>query len=98
MTGDAMKTEMPKQLQRWEKVRQKGRLRFILLTGVAGWGLPMFAVMTFVVNRRPDSPPTPSFILVSAVIWALGGAVFGLSMWTISEKKYQKYLAGQKSE
>jgi hypothetical protein len=89
---------MPRDLQKWEATRRKGKAKFILVSGILSWGLPMFVVMTFVVNRQPDKPDSPTLILTSAVIWALGGALFGWVIWNMSEKKYQKYLASQKSE
>ena len=58
-------------------------------------GAPMFFVMTFFVNRRADRPLTPEILAVSAVLWALGGFLFGLTIWTISERRYQKFLATQ---
>lgn len=84
---------MPKDLQKWEVTRQKGKTRFVLVAGVLSWGVPMFAVMTFVVNRRPERPLTPLMILISAVVWLLGGACFGLAMWAITERRYRKHLA-----
>jgi hypothetical protein len=84
---------MPKELKKWEVTRQKGRKTFILVNGVLSWGLPMFIVMTFFVHRRPDGVHSPWMILVSAILWALGGALFGWIMWRLSEKKYRKYLA-----
>jgi uncharacterized membrane protein len=88
-----MNNDMPKSLQRWEKTRQKGKAKFIVQNGILMWGLPMFAVITFLVGRRHDHPLTPLAILVSACIWALGGAVYGWTVWTITEKKYEKFLA-----
>ena len=86
---------MSKDLQRWEKTRQRGKWKFILFNGVLCWGAPMFFVMTFFVNRRADRPLTPEILAVSAVLWALGGFLFGLTIWTISERRYQKFLATQ---
>jgi hypothetical protein len=31
-------------------------------------------------------------VAISAVLWTIGGLAFGLAIWTVSEKKYQKYL------
>ena len=90
-----MNPEIPKQLKKWEVSRQKGKKKFILQTGVLLWGLPMFVVMTFVVNRQPERAHSPWMMLVSAVVWAIGGACFGWAMWNLSENKYQKYLAAQ---
>ena len=92
-----MNTEIPKDLKKWEITRQKGKPRFILLSGVLGYGLPMFVVMTFFVNRQQDKPITPAMIAISAVVWAIGGASFGLIMWAITERRYQKFLAKQKN-
>lgn len=90
-----MNSETPDHIKKWEATREKGKARYILVNGVVAWGLPMFAVMTFILNR--DRPKTDSFsmVLLSAVIWTIGGACFGLAMWIISERKYQKYLAGK---
>lgn len=93
-----MNPEMPKDLQRWEQTRQRGKLKFMLFNGVLCWGMPMFAVMTFVLNRGGDKPPTPALIAISALIWTLGGLLFGFSIWTLSERRYQKFLAGQSKD
>jgi uncharacterized membrane protein len=85
---------MPPELRKWNATRRQGMAKFILQFGVLAWGLPMFAIMTFVVNRRAGEVRSPQMILVSIVLWALGGALYGWTMWTITEKKYQKYLAG----
>lgn len=84
---------MPKELKKWETTRQAGKKKFILFSGVLAWGLPMFVVMTFIVNRRPEVVLSSAMILLSAAIWALGGALFGWLMWMMSERKYQKFLA-----
>ncbi len=63
-----MTTEMPKNLKKWELTRTKGKTVFILLHGVLSWGLPMFILMTFIVNRRSETSLTPSRILVSVII------------------------------
>jgi hypothetical protein len=49
-----MKTEMPKDLKKWGISRENGKKKFILVSGVLSWGMPMFIVMTFFVNRRQD--------------------------------------------
>jgi hypothetical protein len=92
-----MNPEMPNDLRKWETTRQKGKVKFILLHGVLAWGVPMFVVMTFFINRQRDTTPSIGMLLVSAVIWAIGGGCFGLAIWTFSEKRYQKYLATKDS-
>lgn len=88
-----MNSDLPKDLQRWERVRKGGKWRFFLLNGMISWGGPMFIIMTFVFNRNPDRPLTPLLIGLSAVLWASGGLLFGVVVWSISERRYQKHLA-----
>ena len=87
--------ELPRDLKNWEALRQRGKKRFILITGVLSYGVPMFFVMTFFVNRKSEVMPEPLRLGISLVIWLLGGAVFGLIMWKLNEGRYQKFLAKQ---
>jgi predicted membrane channel-forming protein YqfA (hemolysin III family) len=52
----------------------------------------MFVVMTFIALRKKDEPLRLDLVAISAVLWTIGGLAFGLAIWTVSEKKYQKYL------
>jgi len=90
-----MNTEMPKDIKKWEITRQKCKTKFILLNGVVAWGIPMFVIMTFVINRERARTDPAWLLLLSAVIWAIGGACFGFAIWTISERKYQRYIAAK---
>ena len=81
----------PKQLEAWKKSREKGMLHYVLIGGVLSYGLPMFVVMTLIVYRTELSPWN---IGLSAVIWALGGALFGLAMWYIQEWQFRKASDG----
>jgi hypothetical protein len=80
-------------LKRWETSRAQGRLRHILGIGVLAWGMPMFFVMTFFVNR-PDNL-TGKLVLFSAVIWLVGGVLFGALTWYLSERRYHRLTAQQ---
>jgi hypothetical protein len=77
----------PAALEKWRQTRARGMKRFVLMTGVLSWGMPMFVVMTFSV-RRADLSPT--MIAISALLWAVGGALFGATMWLIAERQYRK--------
>ena len=89
--------ELPRDLKNWETLRQKGKKRFILITGVLSYGVPMFFVMTFFVNRKSEVMPEPLRLGISLVIWLLGGAAFGAIMCHLNETRYQKALAKQKA-
>ena len=81
----------PEALAKWEKVRAKGRTRYVLVSGVLSYGLPMFVVMTFLVHRADLSP---RFVGISAIVWAIGGALFGAIMWYVLERQYRKATRG----
>lgn len=76
----------PIEMERWAKARAQGMLRYVLVSGVLMWGLPMFVVMTFVVSH----PTLP--LLVSGLIWGVGGVCFGVAMWLTQEYRYRKAL------
>lgn len=81
-----------KHFEKWSKTREKGIKKFILVNGLLGWGLPMFLVMTFIINKPYNGEWSPSLILFSAVIWTLGGLAFGYFTWGSAERAYKKAL------
>lgn len=80
----------PDALARWEKSRAIGKRRYILISGVLSYGMPMFVAMTFFAHRADLGP---KFIAMSAVLWLTGGALFGLSTWHIFERRYRRAKA-----
>ena len=78
-----------KQIEAWKKVREKGKARYIALIG-GSYGVAMFLFMTFFQLRNLLNP---RFIIISAILWIIGGALFGLAMWTIGERRFQKATA-----
>ena len=77
-------------IRRWERIRARGMARYVLVQGVLAYGLPLFALMTFVVHREHASA---RFILVSAAAWAVGGAVFGWILWHLRDRMYRRLAA-----
>ncbi len=77
----------PTSIQRWEKKREAGKTRYILQTGILGWGLAMFVVMTFVVNKRAENFGNIFFALL---LWLVAGALFGWLTWIVNEHLYHK--------
>lgn len=85
-----------KHFEAWKKLREKGRIRFVLARGVLGWGLPMFLIMIFAFNGSKEGVISPVSIAIHAVIWTIGGMIFGFTMWYLSEKKYIKEVERRK--
>jgi hypothetical protein len=82
--------EKPASIRRWEAIRARGMGRYILVHGIASYGLPLFLLMTFVVHREHLSR---GFVLGSAAAWALGGALFGWVMWHARDRLYRRLAA-----
>jgi hypothetical protein len=76
-----------KSVERWKKKREVGKSRYVLQTGILSWGLTMFVVMTFVVNKRPENFQS---ILFAFLLWLVAGAAFGWLAWVVNEFMYRK--------
>lgn len=79
-------------IEKWESTRNKGRIYFVLVHGVIGWGVVtavlwslimqvVFPVNTFLVRT-----------LIALILFPLGGLGFGLFMWHLNEKKYKQLV------
>lgn len=77
------------QIQKWEKTKEKGMLRFVLLRGVLGWGVPVFIIMAFVVNKVSFGDER---FVKGAIAFLIFGALLGCYLWVDSEKKYKKVI------
>lgn len=80
-----------KQHIRWESTRQKGRGRFILYSGVLGWGGCMFLSMSILRSVFGFSgyfAAIPWYWTWNVVLWAAVGFIFGFLTWIWSEKLY----------
>ncbi len=77
----------PEQLEQWQAIRARGKLRFVLVSGVLSYGLAMFVGMTFIANRDKLSV---DFIAISAVAWTIGGALIGIGVWHVQERQFRK--------
>ena len=77
-------------LARWERIKQGGIWRFVLLWGALVWGLPMgiIGIIFEQVSRKEEAFPW-YFILGLCLA---GGFVFGLAMWFLTMRSYSRAL------
>ena len=78
------------QLEAWRRDRAKGMLNYILIKGVLSYGLAMFIAMTLMRYKEMTLP----LIGIYAIVWAIGGLLFGLLMWFVQERQYRKAVGG----
>ena len=77
------------QRKRWERIRAKGRKRFIWLTGVVAWGIPTgllwSAGMSWFMRWS-----LPSILPMALIVFSIGGYWFGATMWRQMEDRYEQ--------
>jgi hypothetical protein len=78
----------PTQIERRERIRMKGRSHFIMVSGILGFGLPMFLFMTIVRFydygrgwRFPTGEELYFKMILRLLIWTILGYWFGAWMW-----------------
>ena len=86
-----------KDFKNWQQRRKQGALRFTLVQGLLCWGIPMFIVMTFVVNDVFNEHGIIQWaqVFIGAVVWSIDGSLFGAFLWFVTEQQYQKALQKQ---
>ncbi len=77
-------------MDRWEKTRTIGKLRFILVYGVVIWGLITAALYSVITYFWQHPEPWYSVFITSFIVFPVMGIVWGLLVWHFSEKKYLK--------
>ncbi|WP_412973193.1 hypothetical protein [Glaciecola sp. MF2-115] len=77
-------------LEQWRKTRKQGKLKYILKTGVIGWGSFMYIIMAVLPAFR-GSEALGFTLIWQAALWATAGALFGALTWYFSEKQYLKH-------
>jgi len=78
-----------KQKARWERTREKGKWRTVLLVGLPQ-GVFMGLAFPFGWNLLLDDPFPLWLALVMAPLWLLAGLNFGLVWWHLAERHYHE--------
>ncbi len=92
-----MRTPDTKFLDKWERTRRDGQLRFVVVYGMLMWGRPLFAFMVTLDWQRFLQESLAKQI-AAAAIWLLGGAGFGGILWWLNELRYRQQRALQDLE
>lgn len=82
-------------VEKWQVITSRGRMRYLFVTGALSWGVPMFLLMTFIVS--PPKQATLPLVLLSAIMWLVGGLLFGYVMWILGERRYNRLTQDKRS-
>ena len=82
-----------KRIRLWLANQALGKSRWVLTHGVMGWGTSMFLFTTAisVISGEPEDH-LRSRLIVGMVLWPIAGLLWGLSVWSLNERSYQKHL------
>ncbi len=78
------------QFERWERLRGKGMLRFVVVQGALAWGLSTAAIFSLLMWRFSDMDIS-RVVTLSMVAFPLGGLLWGAAMWWIVEWRYRTH-------
>lgn len=90
-----MKRPMTKeQADQWAITRAKGRWHFIFVWGVLFWGGVTAGLWSAFMSVFSDQGFV-GVVMIALPIFMIGGFVWGLLMWTGTNRSYAKYQATQ---
>ena len=81
---------MDRRFQKWEKIRAKGKLNYVLLYGAVLWGLSTAALLTLGLPLLIGAKITWSRALINVILFPLAGIGWGRFTWIVNEKAYRK--------
>jgi hypothetical protein len=90
----------PKQMEKWENLRSKGRKSYVIIYGILFWGIPVSLTTEFITRITKYGFSLDIFnndhfawkIIIRTIVFIFAGIFFGLYMWDNMEKKYQKSI------
>jgi len=84
--------------EKWLTTRIRGKSHFVWVRGVLAYGGIMFVFFTIFQHIMASkyegvnvADASISIILINAVIWTVGGYMWGTGAWNLSERKFKEY-------
>lgn len=75
-------------IQPWERQRRSGKVRFIFMRGVLGWGFLTAFVVSIISWVKNSYTLSTDHLIVNFMICPLAGLFFGWRLWNRMERKY----------
>ena len=84
-----------KHYYRWENIRQKGFLKYIIQFGIFAFGLPLFIFTSF-LNKTFENGFNLKNVTFNLSIWLIAGITFSILMWHLMESRFDRELTKRK--
>ncbi len=83
--------------EEWDRVRVRGRTRYLVLAGVVQRGLPMGVVVALAVEVLTGRPVPDSFVslrfaftvLAGVSFFSLSGCIRAATQWRLAERRFE---------
>lgn len=75
---------------KWENIRRKGLIRFILVWGVLGWGFSTGIIFSLVFSMIVPVTLQARVWCLSIPAFAFAGLFFGATLWLVMEWRYRR--------
>jgi hypothetical protein len=85
------------QASQWERVRQRGRRRYVVLYGVIGWGLLIALLSSAIHALISGLDGAVRNLAFNLVMMPLFGILFGYWMWSYNEDKHRRWARSRKT-
>lgn len=86
-----------RQAARWARTRRGGRLRFILLYGVLGWGV-LAGIIAAALRSWVEHGSFAQHVARPVMVLAVTGVGWGAWMWRVGERGYRRWEQGRAGE
>lgn len=83
-------------MDRWAVMRQKGMRRYVIKNGLITWTLMTSLIYILLLGVSLKFQFTSEIMVqVAAAVFffAIGGVMFGMATWYLSESRYKRHLA-----
>lgn len=82
-------------MEKWTRMRQKGMMHYVLKQGLLLWTSLtsiIYVILLGVTLNFKFTSEVFAQIAIAVGFFAIGGILFGLATWYLSETKYKHYL------
>ncbi|WP_312370090.1 hypothetical protein [Stenotrophomonas sp.] len=81
-------------IEKWQNIRSKGMLRFVVVRGILGWGLGTAVLFTLIQWLMGGAKEVPQTWAISFVLFPVAGIFWGMFMWFFFNHKLRQQGAG----